>query len=115
MSRPDRTLTVVPLSSIQADRLVEWYRLHDQSTPEARRATSLKATFSLHAGLVKGKKCLHADADPGSGELGPICGRGVERDSPHGWLCWRHYAQAHGIEVPPPAAKIPLILKKEVV
>ena len=105
-----RIMRAIIMSKVEADRLIEWHRLHPAPVAPTRTAESLK----IHAALVKSRKCMHADTDPISGDLGPICGKGVEKDAPHGWLCWRHYATAYGIKVPPPGQvpTVPLIRKE---
>ena len=106
-----RTIIVIPMSKVEADRLCQW---HVGRHPSQAAGDTHRQTLATHAALVKGRKCMHADVDPTSGGLGPICGKGVEKDSPHGWLCWRHYAAAYGIKVPPPGqvATVPLIRKE---
>ena len=89
-------VTAILLSTVEADRLVEWWRRHPPAKDRPHAAT-----LHTHAALVSGRRCVAPDLLP-EGTLGSVCGKGVERDAPHGWLCWRHYATAHGIKVPPP-------------
>ena len=107
-----RIMRAIIMSKVEADRLIEWHRAHPSAEPAMKNALTI--SIKTHAALVKGRKCMHADTDPISGDLGPICGKGVEKDAPHGWLCWRHYAAAYGIKVPPPSqvATVPLIRKE---